>query len=66
MGTHLRVMSESYPMNTNMAGLRCFSEIFVFWTKVASALEGLALSCTEISSVVWTEDTFEKKLQNYA
>ena len=52
MGTHLRVMSKSYPMNTNMAGFRCFSEIFVLWTKVASALEGLALSCTEILTSV--------------
>ena len=26
MGTHLRVLSESYPMNTNMTGLRCFSK----------------------------------------
>ena len=24
MGTHLRVLSESYLMNTNMTGLRCF------------------------------------------
>ena len=23
-GTHLRVLSESYPMNTNMTGFRCF------------------------------------------
>ena len=44
MGTHLRVLSESYPMNTNMTGLRWFSKIFaaiVPWTKVASASEGL-------------------------
>ena len=43
-GTHLKVRSESYPMNTNMAGLRCFSKnrcIFVLWTKVVTALEGL-------------------------
>ena len=26
-GTHLRVLSESFPMNTNMTGLRWFSEI---------------------------------------
>ena len=25
MGTHLRVLSESYPMNFNMAGFRWFS-----------------------------------------
>ena len=23
-GTHLRVLGESYPMNTNMTGFRCF------------------------------------------
>ena len=28
MGSHLRALSESYPINTNMTGLRCFSEIF--------------------------------------
>ena len=26
-GTHLRVLSESYPMNTKMTGFRCFSKI---------------------------------------
>ena len=38
MGTHLRVLSESFPMNTNMTGFRSFS---IFFAKVASALEGL-------------------------
>ena len=28
MGTHLRELSESFPMNTNMTGFRCFSNIF--------------------------------------
>ena len=28
MGTHLRVLSESYPMNTNMTWFRCFSKTF--------------------------------------
>ena len=28
MGTHLKVLRESYPMNTNMAGFRWFSKIF--------------------------------------
>ena len=44
MGTHLRVLSESFPMSTNMTGFRLFSKIFgffVLWRKVASALEGL-------------------------
>ena len=30
MGSHLRVLSMRYPMNTNMTGFRCFSKIFVF------------------------------------
>ena len=29
MGTHLRVLSESYPINSNMTGFICFSKIFV-------------------------------------
>ena len=28
MGTQLRVLSKSYPMNTNMIGFRWFSKIF--------------------------------------
>ena len=43
MDTHLRVLSVSYPMNTNMTGFTWFSKIFVslFWTKIAIAWEGL-------------------------
>ena len=45
MGTHLRVLGESYAMNTNMKGFRWISKKSmhpnVLWTKVASALEGL-------------------------
>ena len=44
MGTHLRVLCESYPMNANMTGFRWFSKnlcILVLWTEVALALEGL-------------------------
>ena len=40
MGTYLRVLSMNYLMNTNMTGIRWFSSL-CFWTKVASALEGL-------------------------
>ena len=28
MGTHLRILSESYPMNTNITGFKWFSRIF--------------------------------------
>ena len=28
MGTHLRLLGESYPMNTNMTGFRWLSKIF--------------------------------------
>ena len=44
MGNHLRELNETFLMNTNMTGFRWFFEnlcVFVFWTKVASALEGL-------------------------
>ena len=41
MTTHLRVLSECYPMNTNMTGFRWFSILFALWTEVSSALEGL-------------------------
>ena len=47
MGTHLRVLSESFPMNTNLTGFRWFSNtfcIFLPWAKVASALQGLMLN----------------------
>ena len=30
MGTHLKVLSESYPMSTHMTGFRWFSKIFAF------------------------------------
>ena len=40
----VRVLSGSYPMNTNMTRFRWFLEnlcVLVLWTKVVSALEGL-------------------------
>ena len=42
MGTHLRELGESYPMHTNMAGLKLFLEkwVIVLWKKVTLALEG--------------------------
>ena len=48
MGTHLRVLSKSYPMNTNMTGFGWFSKnlcVLVRWMKVASALVGLIDLC---------------------
>ena len=41
LGTHLRVLNESYPMSTNMTGFKN-SCILVLWMKVTSALEGLS------------------------
>ena len=44
MGTHLRVFSESYPMDTNMTGFRWFSKILrscALDDSIVSALEGL-------------------------
>ena len=42
MGIHLRVLSESFAMNTNMAGKNL--SILVHWTKVIPALEGLSVA----------------------
>ena len=44
MGTHLRVLSKSYPMNTNMTGSRWFFKdpcVLVLSIKVTLALEEL-------------------------
>ena len=44
MGTHMRVLSKSFSMNTNMTGFKWISKkhcILVLRMKVASALEGL-------------------------
>ena len=45
MGTYLRVLSESYPMNNNMTGIRWFSKkkdcVLLLWVNVASSLQGL-------------------------
>ena len=38
MGTHLRVLSESYPMNTNMIGFRWFSSFLRPYALDESAL----------------------------
>ena len=49
MGTHLRVLSESYLMITNMTGFVWFSEnlcVLVLWTKVALEFEELTISHT--------------------
>ena len=43
MGTHKRVLSESYLINTNMTAFKWFSKIcvLVLWVKVALALKEL-------------------------
>ena len=51
MGIHLRVLGESFQMNTNMIGLRWFSWFFVHWTKVSSAAYGLTLSFCGVLSL---------------
>ena len=39
MGTHLRELGRSYPMNTNMSGFRWFSKIFI--NKFSTFVSGL-------------------------
>ena len=46
MGTHLRVLNESYPMNTNMIGFRRFS-VLALWTKIASTFHFIETSQIE-------------------
>ena len=52
MGTHLRVPSEGYPMNTNMTLFQSLKKkifaSFLFRTKVASVLDGLAVQCQQL------------------
>ena len=54
MGTHLRVLSESFLMSTNMTGFGWFYKnlyICVLWTKEASALEGLISFLGQITTL---------------
>ena len=53
MGTHLRVLSGSCLMSTNMTGFRWFSKTFVLvlLTKVASALKGLRNTFGKINKI---------------
>ena len=30
MSTHLKILNESYPINTNMTGIQCFSKEIAF------------------------------------
>ena len=48
MGTHLRVLSESYPMTTDMAGFRWFSKNSVSLLE----FEGLTILCQQIMLAV--------------
>ena len=44
MGTHLKALDKSYPMNTNMTGFWWFSQnicVLVLWTIAVSALKGI-------------------------
>ena len=58
MGTHLRLLRKSYPMNTNMTGFRwfSFSWILVLRKKVSLALEGLSKKKTTLIVIVVTVD----------
>ena len=47
MGTHLRVLRESFSMNTNMAGFRCFSKIFAL-DEISLSIERVICICNLI------------------
>ena len=60
MGTHLRVLSKSYPMNANMTRFRCFSKLFAFfmpWMKVILALKRLR-------KLIDLKDILSKRIRN--
>ena len=60
MGTHLRVLCESYPMNTNMTVLIVFKNLFILmlWIEVASALEGLNAKRVFYCSTIKMQEPF--------
>ena len=67
MGTHLRVLSESYPMNTNMTGgldpwFSKYLHLLVLKMKVALALEGLKLEPLEAAPMAWWSNAMQCKL----
>ena len=56
MGTHVRVLRKSYPMNTNMTGFRLFSKnrcVLVLWGKVVLALEVLKALQYSVAGLVF-------------
>ena len=56
MGSHLRVLSESYPMDTNMTGFRWFSKILLSCAlddSIVSVLEGLRFEmCLKLTELL--------------
>ena len=56
MGTHLRVLTESYPKNTNMTGLDGFLKYLHPYVpmKLVKALEGLTGPFTDLPWVDFT------------
>ena len=55
MGTHLKVLSESFPMNTNMKGFKHLC-VLVLWMKVVSALDGLTLGHGGTLVLTWAPE----------
>ena len=49
MGTHLTVLSESFPMNTNMTGFRWFSKIFAICPLDESSFSIGRVNCALLS-----------------
>ena len=52
MGTHLRALSKSYPMNTNSLDGFINLWILALWVKVALALEGLTLATVFCQQII--------------
>ena len=58
MGTHLIVLIDGHPLNTNMTGFRCFSKVSVslLLKKIAPALEGLIIMSFHLIIALDTPD----------
>ena len=63
MCTHMRVLSESFPMNTNMKGFRLFSKILRSCALGDCILSIGRVKCPWLQSAVWSEPLGGKVLR---
>ena len=62
MGTHLRALRKSYPMNTNSLDGFINLWILALWVKVALALEGLTLATVFCQQIIHNRQSWSQVL----